>query len=75
MTKKVLSILLFVASFLATYILLCFLLTGAKMAAEATALDYVRAAVTYMAVFKIVVSLVVASLIGSIPQAIEKRKR
>ena len=75
MTKKVLSILLFVVSFFATYILLFFLLTGAKMAAEATALDYVRAAVTYMAVFKIVFSLVVASLVGSIPQAIEKRNR
>ena len=43
------------------------------MALEATALDYIRVAITYMPLFKTVVSLAVASFIGAIPTIVEKK--
>ena len=74
MKKKVLSAILFVVAFIATYILLCFEYTGGKMALEATPFDYVRVAIIYMALFKVIVSLVVASIVGTIPMIVGKRK-
>lgn len=73
MKKNVLSAILFMVAFIATYILLCFEYTGGKMALEATPFDYVRVAITYMALFKIIVSLVVASIVGAIPTIVGKR--
>ena len=75
MKKKGLSAIIFVVAFIATYILLCFEYTGGKMALEATPFDYVRVAITYMALFKVIVSLVVASIVGAIPTIVGKRKR
>ena len=75
MKKKALSVFLFVISFVVTYILLCFAFTGGKMALEATTFDYIRVAITYMAVFKTVVSLVVALIIGAIPTIVGRRQR
>ena len=75
MKKKGLSAIIFVVAFIATYILLCFEYTGGKMALEATTFDYIRVAITYMALFKIIVSLVVASIVGAIPTIVGKRKR
>lgn len=72
MKKKTLSIFLFVISFVATYLILCFEYTGGKMALEATTFDYIRVAITYRALFKIVVSLVVASIVGLIPRIVGK---
>lgn len=75
MKKKVLSSILFVVAFIATYILLCFEYTGGKMALEATPFYCVRVAITYIALFKIIVSLVVASIVGAIPMIVGERKR
>ena len=75
MKNKGLSAIIFVVAFIATYILLCFEYTGGKMALEATPFDYIRVAITYMALFKIIVSLVVASIVGAIPTIVGKRKR
>ncbi len=75
MKNKGLSAIIFVVAFIATYILLCFEYTGGKMALEATPFDYIRVAITYMALFKIIVSLVVASIVGAIPTILGKRKR
>lgn len=74
MKKKTTSVLLFVITFIATYAILCFLLPGAKMALEATTLDYIRVAITCMALFKVIVSLVVASIVGVLPKIVGKRK-
>ena len=75
MKNKGLSAIIFVVVFIATYILLCFEYTGSKMALEATPFDYIRVAITYMALFKIIVSLVVASIVGAIPTIVGKSKR
>ena len=75
MKRKVFSVILFVMSFIATYILLCLEYTGGKMALGATTFDYIRVAIAYMALFKIIVSLVVASIVGAIPTILERRKR
>ena len=74
MKKKTLSIFLFVISFVATYIILCFEYTGGKMSLEATTLDYIRIAITYRALFKIIVSLIVASIAGAILAIFGNRK-
>lgn len=74
MKKKTLSIFLYVISFVATYIILCFEYTGGKMALEATTLDYIRIAITYRALFKIIVSLIVASIAGAILAIFGNRK-
>lgn len=75
MKKNAWSILLFVASFLATYAVLCLLLTGAKMALEATWFDYFRVSVTYMALLKTVISLMVAFGVCAVSRLMDKKKR
>ena len=74
MKKKTLSGLSFVIPFIAAYIILCFVLPGAKMALEATTLDRIWVAITCMALFKIVISLVVAAIVGVLPKIVGKRK-
>ena len=75
MTKKMSAIVLFAGSFVVTYVLLCFAFPGAKMAAEATWFDYLRVAITYMALFKITISLIAAFGVGAVSRLIEKKKR
>ena len=75
MKKKVLSAVLFVVTFITTYTLLCFEYSGGKMALEATPFDYVRVAITYMALFKVIVSLVAASIVAAIPTIAGRRKQ
>ena len=74
MKKKTLSVLLFVITFIATYTILCFALPGAKMALGTTTLDRIWVAITCMAWFKVVVSLVVASIVGVLPMIVGKRE-
>lgn len=74
MKKKTLSVLLFVITFIATYTILCFALPGAKMALGTTTLDRIWVAITCMALFKVVVSLVVASIVGVLPMIVGKRE-
>ena len=74
MKKKTLSVLLFVITFIATYTILCFALPGAKMALGTTTLDRIWVAITCMALFKVVVSLAVASIVGVLPMIVGKRE-
>ena len=74
MKKKTLSVLLFAITFIATYTNLCFALPGAKMALGTTTLDRIWVAITCMALFKVVVSLVVASIVGVLPMIVGKRE-
>ncbi len=74
MKKNASSGLLFVITFIAAYAILCFVLPGAKMALGATTIDRIWVAITCMALFKIVVSLVAASIVGALPKIVGKRK-
>lgn len=74
MKKKTLSVLLFVITFIATYTILWFALPGAKMALGTTTLDRIWVAITCMALFKVVVSLVVAAIVGVLPMIVGKRE-
>ena len=60
--------------FIATYTILCFALPGAKMALGTTTLDRIWVAITCMALFKVVVSLVVAAIVGVLPMIVGKRE-
>lgn len=73
MNRKTLSAVLFLVSFIASYAVLCCILTGWKMALEATALDYVLVSIRYMAPFKTVVSLAAALAVGSLPRLVSGR--
>ena len=75
MKKKMVLMVIFVLAFIVTYTLLCFVYPGGKMALEATPFDYIRLALTHMALFKILVSLVVALVVGAIPMIVERKKR
>ena len=72
--KNSISVLLFVITFIATYTILCFALPGAKMALGTTTLDRIWVAITCMALFKVVVSLAVASIVGVLPMIVGKRE-
>lgn len=70
--KKRLSGILFAVTFILIYILLCFAYPGGKMALEATPFDFIRVAITYMALFKTIVSLVTAVIVVSIKRIFDK---
>ena len=65
MNRKALSFVLFVVAFIATYLFICFCIPGMRIKLEAEPLEYFLASVTYMMLFKSVISLIVGLIVGA----------
>ena len=74
MKKKGLSAILFLITFIATYLLICFGIPGMRIKLEAEPMELFIESIKHMMFFKSMISLVVASVVGAVPFLIWKKK-
>lgn len=67
MNKKALSAVLFLITFVAAYLFICFGIPGMRIKLEAEPVELFFASITHMVLFKSVISLAAASVIVAIP--------
>ena len=73
MKKKMVSLSLFLISFIITYLIVCFAIPGMRIKLEAAPMEYFVKSIAHMALFKTVVSFVVALILGAMPLIFKKR--
>lgn len=74
MKKKIISLVLFLIAFIATYLIICFAIPGMRIKLEAETVEYFFKSIIHMAFFKTMVSFVVALIFGAISLAFVKKK-
>ena len=67
MNKKALSAILFLITFVAAYLFICFGIPGMRIKLEAEPVELFFASITHMVLFKSVISLAAASEKAAIP--------
>ena len=74
MNKKSLSAILFLITFIAAYMYICFGIPGMRIKLEAEPMELFFKSSTHMALFKSVISLVAASAVAALPWVFWKHK-
>ena len=74
MNKKVLSAILFLITFVATYLFVCFRIPGMKIKLDAEPIELFIESIKHMMLFKTMISLIVASVVGAVPFLLWKKK-
>ena len=74
MNKKGLSSILFLISFVATYLFVCFGIPGMRIKLDAEPIELFIESIKHMILFKTMISLVVASVVGAVPFLLRKKK-
>lgn len=73
--SKIISTGLFVVAFIATYLFLCFGVSGLRIKLDAEPIEYFFASIKHMVLFKFLISIAVVSIIGILPIIIRDRKQ
>lgn len=74
MNKKGLSAILFLITFVVAYLFICFGIPGMRIKLEAEPVVLFIESIKHMMLFKSMISLVVASVVGAVPFLIWKKK-
>ena len=74
MNRKGLSAILFLITFFAAYLFICFGIPGMRIKLEAEPMELFIKSITHMAMFKSVISLAAASAVAAIPWVFRKHK-
>ena len=74
MNKKGLSAILFLITFVATYLFVCFGIPGMRIKLDAEPMELFFESIKHMMLFKTMISLVVASVVGAVPFLLRKKK-
>ena len=74
MKKKGLSVILFLISFVATYLFVCFGIPGMRIKLDAEPIELFIESIKHMMLFKTMISFVVASVVGAVPFLLRKTK-
>ena len=74
MRRKIISASIFTLGFIATYLIMCFAIPGMMIKLAAARGGYFIASIRHMALFKAMVSIVVAIVLGLIPLLFKKKK-
>lgn len=67
MNRKVLSLILFIATFFITYMIICFCIPAMRIKLDAEPFEYFLKSITHMALIKSAISLFVGLLVGILP--------
>lgn len=74
MNKKGLSVILFLITFVAAYLFICFGIPGMRIKLEAEPMELFIESIKHMMFFKLMISLIVASVVGAVPFLLWKKK-
>ena len=74
MNKKALSAILFLITFVAAYLFICFGIPGMRIKLEAEPMELFIESIKHMMFLKSMISLVVASVVGAVPFLLRRKK-
>ena len=74
MNKKGLSAILFLITFVATYLFVCFGIPGMRIKLDAEPIELFIESIKHMMLFKSMISLAIAAVIGAIPLLSRKKE-
>lgn len=74
MNKKALSAILFLITFVAAYLFICFGIPGMRIKLEAEPMELFIESIKHMMLFKSMISLAIAAVIGAIPLLSRKKE-
>ena len=74
MNKKALSAILFLITFVAAYLFICFGIPGMRIKLEAEPMELFIESIKHMMLFKTMISLAIAAVIGAIPLLSRKKE-
>lgn len=74
MNKKGLSSILFLITFVATYLFVCFGIPGMRIKLDAEPIELFIESIKHMMLFKTLISILVASVFGAVPFLLWKKK-
>ena len=69
---KILSIILFIVGFIVTYLTMCYCIRGLRLKLAAEPMKYFIESIKYAAIFKIVISCIVGTILATLPHIIKK---
>ena len=64
--KKLLSSILFVVGFIATYLIMCYCIPGLRIKLAAEPMEYFIESIKYAAIFKVVISCIIGAILSHI---------
>lgn len=71
--KKILSIILFVVGFIATYLIMCYCIPGLRIKLEAEPMEYFIESIKNTAIFKSVISCIIGTILAMLPHIIKNK--
>lgn len=71
--KKIISIILFVVGFIATYLIMCYCIPGLRIKLAAEPMEYFIESIKYATIFKVVISCVIGTILAILPHIIKKK--
>ena len=71
--KKIISIILFVVGFIATYLIMCYCIPGLRIKLAAEPMEYFIESIKYATIFKVVISCIIGAMLAIIPHIIKKK--
>lgn len=71
--KKILSIILFIVGFIATYLIMCYCIPGLRIKLAAEPIEYFIESIKYATIFKAVISCIIGALLAILPHIIKKK--
>lgn len=74
MKKNKFSIVLFIVAFFVAYLIICFAIPGMRIKLAAEPMEYFIKSIKHMALFKTVISFVVALIVEILPKIVAKKK-
>lgn len=74
MKKNIALMTLFLIIFVVTYLLICFAIPGMRIKLDAEPMEYFVESICHMAFIKVIISLVVSLIIGTISFLVRKSK-
>lgn len=74
MNKQGLSAVLFLITFVAAYLFICFGIPGMRIKLDAEPIELFIESIKHMMFFKLMISLIVASVVGAVPFLLWKKK-
>ena len=70
---KILSIILFIVGFIATYLIMCYCIPGLRIKLAAEPIEYFIESIKYATIFKAVISCIIGALLAILPHIIKKK--
>lgn len=71
--KNLISVILFVVGFIATYLFMCYCIPGLRIKLAAEPIKYFFESIKHAVIFKGILSLIVGALLAVLPQKIKKQ--